>query len=41
VIGWHLQAAINGYGGLLQSMGRSSTQIQATLREMAPEFFNQ
>jgi tetratricopeptide (TPR) repeat protein len=35
----HLRAAINNYAGLLGAMGRSSTQILATMREMAPEFF--
>ena len=34
-----LQRAINNYAGLLQAMGRSREQILATLREMAPEFY--
>jgi 4-aminobutyrate aminotransferase-like enzyme len=37
----HLQDAVNGYAALLTAMGRSSTQILATLREMAPEFFEE
>jgi tetratricopeptide (TPR) repeat protein len=35
----HLRAAFGNYARLLLAMGRSEEQIQATLREMAPEFF--
>lgn len=35
----NLQDAVNNYAGLLQEMGRSREQILASLREMAPEFF--
>ena len=35
----NLEAAVNNYSGLLQAMGRSEEQIQATLWEMAPELF--
>ena len=37
----HLQDAVNNYVALLQARGRSEEQIQATLREMAPEFFSE
>ena len=35
----NLQTMIDNYTGLLEAMGRSQAQIQATLREMAPEIF--
>ncbi len=37
----HLQDAVNNYKSLLRAMGRSEEQILATLREMAPELFEQ
>ena len=37
----HLQDSVNEYASLLHAIGRSSEQILATLRELAPEFFSQ
>jgi hypothetical protein len=35
----NLQSAVNNYVNLLRAMGHNDEQIQATLHEMAPEFF--
>lgn len=37
----HLQAAFGNYARLLRRMGRSEEQIQATLHETAPEFYQE